>query len=137
MFDFLRRLLKPAQQSHIQLLKGFESNREHLTTEFFRRAAASGKPRGLRWTGCTWLETKALVRDSQTGLVTLFCGVNLTFEAVEGGDMEDVEAVSSVRDGSAVFHCQDGRWGTGGRVLFNLDPESATQVATPGQERLA
>ncbi len=47
--------------------------------------------------------------------------------------MEGVEAVSMIRDGSAVFHAQDGRWGTGGRVLFNVEPRTAATVAAPGQ----
>ena len=39
--------------------------------------------------------------------------------------MEDVEEVSTVRDAAALFHYQSGRWGTGGRALFNMNPEDA------------
>ena len=63
----------------------------------------------------------------------MFCSVNVSFEAVEGGDMEGLEAVSMIRDGSAVFHAQDGRWGSGGRVLFNVPPHTAATTAAPGQ----
>lgn len=99
-------------------------------------AAGSGKPRGLKWSECEWLSTSALIYDADSDLYTLFCGVNLSFEAVEGGDMEDVDAVSTIRDGSAVFHCRDMRWGTGGRVLFNIDPQTAAETAGVGQELL-
>jgi hypothetical protein len=51
--------------------------------------------------------------------------VNIRFEAVEGGDMEEVEAVSMVRDAAALFHYQHRHWGTGGRALFNMNPEDA------------
>jgi len=30
-----------------------------------------------------------------------------------------------VRDAAAIFHFQDGRWGTGGRAMFNMDPVDA------------
>ena len=137
MFRFLQRLLKSGTETQETLLRSFGVQEQQLRDDFFRLAAASGKPRGLKWSDCTWLDTNALVRDPESGLVTLFCGVNLSFEAIEGGDMEDVEAVSTIRDGSAVFHYQNGNWGTGGRVLFNVDPEMATQVAAPGQERIS
>jgi hypothetical protein len=64
----------------------------------------------------------------------MFCGVNVSFEAIEGGDMEDVEAVSTIRDGSAMFHLQNGRWGSGGRILFNMNPSTAAQTAAPDQQ---
>ena len=62
-----------------------------------------------------------------TGLLTAFVAVNISFEAIAGGDMEDVEAVNTVRDAAAVFHYQRGRWGTGGRALFNMNPHDAIQ----------
>jgi hypothetical protein len=39
--------------------------------------------------------------------------------------MEDVEAVSTIRDAAAVFHFRAGQWGTGGKALFNMNPEDA------------
>ena len=119
-----------------QILQSFQAQQQELQQEFLRLAKQSGKPRGLRWSGCDWLPSLALVHDTNSGMLTLFQSVNLSFEAIEGGDMEDVEAVSTIRDGSAVFHHHDGRWGTGGRVLFNMDPQTAAQTAAPGQELL-
>jgi len=67
-----------------------------------------------------------LARERATGLLTAFAGVVVRFEAVEGGDMEEVEAVSLPRDAAAVFH-YDGAWGTGGRALFNMTPDEAIE----------
>jgi hypothetical protein len=39
--------------------------------------------------------------------------------------MEGVEAVGMVRDAAALFHYHRGRWGTGGRALFNMNPSDA------------
>lgn len=103
----------------------FRRQREMLEAKFFDLAAASGKPRGLRWLDCDWLEAVSFARDRQTGLLTAFVAVNIRFEAIEGGDMEDVAAVSNIRDAAAVFHYEKGHWGTGGRALFNMNPADA------------
>src|SRR5882724_4029827 len=67
--------------------RDFRRQRELLEARFFDLAAASGKPRGLRWIDCDWLEAVTFARDRQTGLLTAFVAVNIRFEAVEGGDM--------------------------------------------------
>src|SRR5579872_2401079 len=107
--------------------RDFRLQREVLEARFFDLAAVSGKPRGLRWVDCDWLETVTFARDRQTGLLTAFVAVNISFEAIEGGDMEDVAAVSNIRDAAAVFHYQRGTWGTGGRALFNMNPHDALE----------
>jgi hypothetical protein len=106
-------------------LRSFRTQREQLEARFFDMAASLGKPRGLHWRDCDWLEAVTFARDTESGLLTAFVAVNIRFEAVEGGDMEDVEAVGTVRDAAAVFHYRNGRWGTGGRALFNMNPADA------------
>lgn len=103
----------------------FRIQREQLEARFFDLAASIGKPRGLRWVDCDWLREVRFCRDLESGLLTAFVAINVRFEAIEGGDMEDVAAVSTVRDASAVFHYRHGRWGTGGRALFNMNPSDA------------
>lgn len=103
----------------------FRLQREQLEARFFDMASTSGKPRGVRWLDCEWQDTVTFARDMNTGLLAAFVGTYIRFEALEGGDMEDVEAVGTLRDAAAVFHYQHGRWGTGGRVLFNMNPEDA------------
>lgn len=108
-----------------QAIQQFRLQREVLEAKFLDLAAQSGKPRGLRWLACDWLDGVTFGRDRQTGMLAAFVSVNIRFEAIEGGDMEGVAAVSNIRDGSAVFHYQDGAWGTGGRALFNMSPQDA------------
>lgn len=103
----------------------FRMQRERLEARFFDLARNTGKPRGLRWIECDWLESVTFARDRQSRLLTAFVAVNIRFEAIEGGDMEDVAAVSNIRDAAAVFHYQSGSWGTGGRALFNMNPADA------------
>lgn len=103
----------------------FRVRREQLEAKFFDLASALGKPRGVRWKECDWQPEVTFARDRQTGLITAFASVNVSFEAVQGGDMEEVEHVGLLRDGCAIFHYQQGAWGTGGRVVFNMNPGEA------------
>ena len=103
----------------------FKLRRELLEAKFFELASQAGKPRGLVWKECDWQEPVTFARDLESGLLTAFVGVEIHFEAVEGGDMEDVEAVSTIRDAAAVFHYRAGQWGTGGKALFNMNPADA------------
>jgi len=106
-------------------LRRFDKEQEKLQSSFLQLAHASGKPRGLRWANCDWLDERVLLRDQDSGILTLCVGLNVRFEAIEGGEMEGIDAVSTVRDACAIFHFRDGRWGTAGRVLFNHSPELA------------
>ncbi|MEK6248535.1 MAG: hypothetical protein N2C12_10180, partial [Planctomycetales bacterium] len=51
----------------------------------------------------------------------------ISFEAIEGGGMEEVEAVSNLRAATAVFFMDGDRWDTRGRVIFNLEPAEAIE----------
>jgi len=106
-------------------LKRFRLQREQLEAQFFHRAGSLGKPRGLRWLECDWQNSVTFGRETKTGMLTALVGVNIRFEAIEGGDMEGLEAVGMVRDAAALFHYHRGRWGTGGRALFNMNPTDA------------
>lgn len=103
----------------------FAVQREQLEAKFFDLASSHGIPRGLRWKEIEWLEGVSFARDVESGMLTAFTAVNLRFEAIDGGDMEDVEAVGTVREAAALFHYQNGSWGTGGRALFNMNPADA------------
>jgi hypothetical protein len=107
------------------LLRAFDAQRASLEPQFFERASASGLPRGLRWLSCEWLDARILLRDRTTDQPNLLVSVNLRFEAIPGGDMEGVAAVSNIRDACAVFQWQNKTWTTSGRTLFNMNPEEA------------
>jgi hypothetical protein len=114
----------------------FEQDEARLKSLFLQAASASGKPRGLRWKECQWSELIEWIRDKHTGQLLALVGVTIAFEAIQGGDMEGVEAVGNLRNASAVFFFQDGQWQTGGRVLFNLNPDEAVTHFKGGYERI-
>jgi hypothetical protein len=110
--------------------------RETLRTQFFTAAAASGKPKGLRWKECQWEDWVEFARHRKTGdLVALEC-VTLHFEAIPGGDMEDVPAVGLPRNATAVFFFNRGYWHTLGKVVFNKNPDEAAEHFRSEYERL-
>lgn len=111
-------------------VKLFRLRREMLEARFFDLARTLDKPRGLRWIECDWQDEVTFARDKETGLLTAFVAVNIRFEAIEGGDMEGVTAVGTIREAAAVFHYRQGVWGTGGRALFNMTPHDAVRQLT-------
>lgn len=103
----------------------FHSQRDALSRKFLEVASLTGKPRGLRWLAVDFGDQVRFARDRQTGMLAAFVGVNIRFEAIPGGDMEGVAAVGNIRDGAALFHYEQGGWGTGGKTLFNVGPDEA------------
>lgn len=106
-----------------KLLELFSKARPELLRKFFAQAAASGSPRGLRWRHAEWEPTQTLSRERATGLYVMLVPVTLLFEAVEGGDMEDAEAVGLAKQATGLFYFVGGRWRTAGKAVFNLSPE--------------
>jgi hypothetical protein len=100
----------------------FERSRDTLEGMFFRAASTSGKPRGLAWTQCAFQPGVLLARDRANGELVGLVGVTIGFEAVEGGGMEEVEAVGNLRAATAVFTHNGRVWTTQGRAVFNLEP---------------
>src|SRR5262245_43589199 len=76
----------------------FKLQRERLEAQFFTAAAASGKPRGLRWKDCQWESGVEFVREKETGNLAALVGVTIAFEAIEGSDMEGLPAVGNLRN---------------------------------------
>ncbi len=106
--------------------RDFHLRREQLEAKFFTLAGNSGKPRGLRWTDCQFSNDVTYAKDRRTGLISAFVAVEIRFEAIAGGGMEEVEAVSNVRAATAVFNLNErGQWTTDGRAIFNLNPSEA------------
>jgi hypothetical protein len=105
----------------------FHRQRERLEAKFLQLAGRSGKPRGLEWTNCDFEDEVVYARDRRTGDLSAFVGVTISFEAVAGGGMEDVEAVGNLRAATAVFRIDKGHWATDGRAIFNLNPTEAVR----------
>ncbi len=117
-----------------KLLLQFQRHRESLESKYFELASSTGLPRGLRWRKCEWLPTQILLRDRTTNQPNLLVSINLWFEAIEGSDMEDVAAVTNIRDACAVFQWNKRIWTTSGRTLFNMNPEEARQRLSASYE---
>jgi hypothetical protein len=108
-------------------LDRWQQDESALKAQFLNLARSAGKPRGLRWSNCEWTPAFFLTRERETGLLTALVGLVVRFEPIEGGEMEGVEAASLPRDTTALFHYRRGRWGTGGRALFNMSPSEAIE----------
>jgi hypothetical protein len=105
----------------------FQQRREWLEARFLTIASQSGKPRGLAWVNCDFDDHVCFARDRSTGQLHCFVGVTVSFEAIEGGGMEDVEAVGNLRAATAVFAYDGKEWGSEGRTIFNLNPDEAIE----------
>ena len=114
----------------------FHTQRQSLEKAFFQTASNTGKPRGLRWKACQWNDEIEWLRDKQTDQMMALVGVTISFEAIEGGDMEGIAAVGNLRNATAVFFVQGGAWQTSGRVVFNLNPGEAVAHFQAGYERV-
>ncbi len=108
--------------------------REQLRQSYFAAGSSSGSPRGVTWGRCEWTGETRLLRERSDRSWWLLSGVQLSFEAIPGGDMEDVAAVTSLRTATAVFHLADGQWLPTGRTLFNFDPASAAELFRESHE---
>jgi hypothetical protein len=114
----------------------FKLQRERLEARFLTAAAATGKPRGLRWKECAFENDLELARDRQTGQIVALVTVTISFEAVEGSDMEGLPAVDNLRNASAVFFFQRGQWHTVGKTVFNMNPGEALEHFKNQYDRL-
>jgi len=105
----------------------FRRRREWLEAEFVTRAAASGKPRGLRWMDCDFDDNIAFARDRRSGHFRALVGVTIRFEAIQGGGMEDVVAVGNLKAATVVFRLDGPEWEADGRAVFNLTPSQTIE----------
>jgi hypothetical protein len=103
----------------------FVLQRELLEPKFLAAAAATGKPRGLRWQECIFYGEATFARDRQSRQLVALVPVTIQFEAVEGSDMEGLPAVNNQRNASAVFFFHGGKWLTAGKAVFNMNPVEA------------
>jgi len=108
-----------------EALNQFGRQRELLEAEFLKLAGASGRPRGLAWVKCDFSDDYCLAKDRSSGQLRAMVGVEISFEAIEGGGMEDNPNVANVRAGSGLFNYDGDKWSTEGRAIFNLEPADA------------
>ncbi len=117
-------------QARRSLFRGkgqFHLRREWLEAEFLTIASRSGKPRGLEWSDCDFHDDVSFARDRERNQLCALVGVAISFEAIEGGGMEDNPNVENLKAGTAVFRFDGKKWTTDGRALLNLEPDEAIQ----------
>ncbi len=133
------RPLRMARQAErlARAQRDFHRQRERLEAKFIERAGSSGKPRGLRWVDVEFDDDVIYVRDRKSGRLKALVAIEVSFEAVEGGGMEEVEAVSRVRAATAEFFHDGDRWATDGRVYFNLAPSATVKYLSSDLELVA
>jgi len=103
----------------------FRLQHERFEEMVLKAASETGKPRGLRWLGCTITGDAVLARDTASRQIVALVPVLLTFEPIEGSDMEDVPAAREPRPATALFSFEKGHWHTSGRIVMNHTPEQA------------
>jgi hypothetical protein len=110
-----------------RVLRDYVRDRDEIQAAFLEAAGRSGKPRGLVWKQCDFQDGLTLARDRATGEFVGLVGTTISFEAIKGGDMEDVEAVGNLRAATAVLNWKHGQWTTQGRAVFNLEPREVLE----------
>lgn len=113
------QLLARQKLAKLQLQEQFDE----LTSAFLAAAQASGKPRGLAWKDCELSGVPVFTVDRVSGELYALLTATISFEAVEGGGMEDVEAVGNLRTATVIFVYRNQHWATDGRAVFNLEPD--------------
>ncbi|HEX3148805.1 MAG TPA: hypothetical protein VHR66_12060 [Gemmataceae bacterium] len=108
--------------------ESFRLQKERLEEIVLKSAAATGKPRGLRWLSCRFNDEFTLVRDKATRRLAALIPVTVRFDPVPGGEMEQVEAATEPRQATAVMHFRRGQWVSDGQTLFNVTPADALRL---------
>jgi len=108
--------------------ESFRLQKERLEELVLKAAAATGKPRGLRWVSCRFADEFTLVRDRATRRLAALIPVTVRFDPVPGGEMEDAPAAREPRQATAVLHFRRGEWISDGQTLFNVTPADAVRL---------
>jgi hypothetical protein len=115
------------QQKLFQAAVAEFSQQTNLSELFLRAANATGKPRGLRWKSCELVGEPLFTTDKKSGEILALSGATIGFEAIPGGDMEEVEAVGDIRYVTVVFVYRDREWQADGRAIMDLEPAQALE----------
>lgn len=120
-----RRSLLQLQLGRLREL--FTADQQQLEADYLRLARSLDKPRGLLWQHLDWTDELIFARQRRDGHYVALRGVTVQFEAIPGGDMEEVAAVAEAKQACAVFVFDRGRWHASDKTLFNLLPREAVQ----------
>ena len=105
----------------------FLERQHELVPNFLKAANATGMPRGLEWIGCELGDDVLFATDRVTGELYALCGATISFAAIPGGGMEEVEAVGNLRYATVFFVNRRGIWQSDGQSVFNLEPAASLE----------
>ncbi len=133
------RPMRIARQSEriARAQRDFHRQREPLEAKFIELAASRGKPRGLRWVEVDFDDDVVYARDRRSRQLKALVAIEVSFEAVAGGGMEDVENVAKAKAATAEFIHDGVRWMTDGKVYFNLAPSATVKYLATDMELVA
>ena len=114
--------------------RDFHRQREPLEAKFIEIAASRGKPRGLRWVDVDFDDDVVYARDRRSRQLKALVAIEVSFEAIEGGGMEEVENVAKAKAATAEFLYDGSRWTTEGKVYFNLAPSATVKYLATDME---
>lgn len=134
-WSFFRRALLARRASRAS--REYANKRPRLEQLFCAVAGASGKPRGLAWKRCDLQNRVIIVRDRANGELLGLAGATISFAAIEGGEMEEVAAVSNLRAATAIFQWNGSEWNTQGRAIFNLEPSEVLRRYSDSLDEIA
>ena len=117
--------------------RDFHRQRERLEAKFIEQAASRGKPRGLRWADVDFDDDVIYARDRRTKRLKALVAIEVQFEAVAGGGMEEVENVAMAKAATAEFQFDGTRWVTDGKYYFNLAPAATVKYLANEMELVA
>lgn len=108
--------------------ESFRLQKERLEGVVLQAASATGKPRGLRWVSCRFIDDLTLIRNKATRKLAALIPMTVVFDPEPGSDMEGVEAAREPRQATAVLHFRRGQWVSDGQTLFNVAPADALRL---------
>ena len=103
---------------HWRVRSHYLRHRPALLARFFETVSQSEQPEGLVWKSIEASDVPTVVPLGET--LTFLQPVEVQFDAIIGGGMEDAPALASVRAAIAMLHWTAGQWTTG-KCLFNVD----------------
>jgi len=122
-------LYRLGREVHVERAReSFRLQKERLEGLVLKAAASTGKPRGLRWVSCRFLDDLTLIRNKVSRKLSGLVPMTVNFEPEPGSDMEGVEAAREPRQATAVLHFRRGQWESDGQTLFNVAPTDAIRL---------
>jgi hypothetical protein len=105
----------------------FRRDRAKLLEEFLGAAAATGRPRGVRWVTAEPAGEPVFVRDRDGQRLVALAPTLVQFEPEPGSELDDVPQAREPRTVTALFTFDGGAWRTAGRAVFNLSPHQVVE----------